>query len=273
MSAVSSKPSFKIISWNVLADRCLGNYPYVSYGPGERRELQRKILNEYAADGVDFICLQEVDTGFIAEQVLCGTYKVLNTHRGLASCIFYKVDTWRVVGPKKVVAFNDLAKGTNYSHAFDRNNYGVFALFQRKKTGERLVVCNTHLYWDPNYEYVKLCRAHYLMRKLWCFVDGKVGEEVPVVFCGDLNSMPGSLVHKYLVHGKVPPTFCIERELVQAMGCKRIDAKSKVKKWLLQKRLCPFPFCSVYPDSYPFTNVTPEFRGLLDYVFFDPAKL
>ena len=51
----SSAASFKIISWNVLGDHCLGHHPYVKYNSEERRELQRKILNDYVAQGVDFI--------------------------------------------------------------------------------------------------------------------------------------------------------------------------------------------------------------------------
>ena len=280
MTASSSGPFFTIISWNVLADRCLRNHPYVSYAPGERRELQRKILNDYAAKGVDFICLQEVDTGFIAEQVLCGKYVVLNTHWGLASCIFYKIDTWRLVGNKEVIAFNDLARGTDNNHAFRRNNYGVFALFENLANKERLVVCTTHLYWDPNYEYVKLCQAHYLLTELRSFVDVMAGGNVPVAFCGDLNSKPGGLVHNYLTSHTVPPTFRTEGELMQSLGCTWIDTTWDVRHWLLNELHCPFSFCSAYQDfttfsqeSYPFTNVTRDFCGLLDYVFFDPFML
>ena len=115
------------------------------------------------------------------------------------------------------------------------------------------------------------------MTKLRSFVDFVVhGNMVPVVFCGDLNSKPGSLVHRYLdLQQQVPHTFRTEDELMQSLGCKRIDTTWEVRHWLLHELRCPFFFCSAYEDltnlsqeSYPFTNVTPQFCGVLDYVFF-----
>lgn len=64
---------------------------------------------------------------------------------------------------------------------------------------KNLIVANTHLYWHPGYEYVKLAQAHYLMHRIqnfqqWC---GK-NDTQAVIVCGDMNSKPGSVVHSYL---------------------------------------------------------------------------
>ena len=33
----------RVVSWNILADRCLRNHPYASYSPDERRQLQKQV--------------------------------------------------------------------------------------------------------------------------------------------------------------------------------------------------------------------------------------
>ena len=208
MSAVSSEPSFKIISWNVLADRCVRNHPYVKCSRGERRELQRQILSEYASEGVDFICLQEVDSDFIAEQVLNDDYGVLKTIWSLRSCIFYKLDTWDLLLPEEVVDLVELSAGG--FEVLSRNNEGVMALFEQIATGQPLLVCTTHLYWNPEFEFVKLCQAHYLMIRMFSYLMDNCPDDwsyIPIVFCGDLNSQPGSLVHECLTKRRFLPHF------------------------------------------------------------------
>ena len=44
----------------------------------------------------------------------------------------------------------------------------------------------------------KLCQAHYVAKLAMEFSSG-----TPIIFCGDLNSQPGSHVHRYLVNGYV----------------------------------------------------------------------
>lgn len=77
-----------------------------------------------------------------------------------------------------------------------------------------IIVANAHLYWHPGYEYVKLSQAHYLLHRVKQFSlassltsTSKInngGEREPVVLvCGDMNSKPYSVVHKYFTTGGV----------------------------------------------------------------------
>jgi mRNA deadenylase 3'-5' endonuclease subunit Ccr4 len=277
----ASKNQVRIVSWNVLADRCLRFHPYISFGPDERNDLLRKTFEKLMAQKVDIICLQEVDTGFIEEQVLQGTYKVLATHWGLASCICFRVDTWRLVGTHEVVKLDDLAgyANTPFAHTFRRYNHGILARLERLCDGMQIVICNTHLYWDPDYEHVKLCQAHYLLLKAKNFIGEDATSNTAFMFCGDLNSLPGSLVHQYLSKGKVEPSLSIE-ELQLIHGLVETDSEEPVVGWLLSELVCPFRLQSSYADQrnhgvelYPFTNVTPDFQGFLDYVFYQPTRL
>jgi len=56
------------------------------------------------------------------------------------------------------------------------------------------------LFWNPNYEYVKLCQIHYVAMRTKAFCKNA---NVPVILCGDFNSQPKSYVHRYLTTGSV----------------------------------------------------------------------
>ena len=80
-----------------------------------------------------------------------------------------------------------------------RRNVGIVVRLQhRTSESTRIVVANSHLYWNPEFDYVKLCQAHYAVERTRSFANGD-----PIVFCGDLNSQPGGPVHEYLTRGKV----------------------------------------------------------------------
>jgi len=67
----------------------------------------------------------------------------------------------------------------------------------------------SHLYWNPAYEYVKLCQTHYIAIRAKAFSKHPPNcivveeEEVPIIWCGDFNSKPEGSVHRYLTTGVV----------------------------------------------------------------------
>ena len=50
----------------------------------------------------------------------------------------------------------------------------------------------------------------------------------------------------------------------------------KVVPWLQRKLVRPFGFQSLYAphqkENFPFTNTTPDFKGCIDYILFQPSK-
>jgi mRNA deadenylase 3'-5' endonuclease subunit Ccr4/uncharacterized protein with PIN domain len=83
--------------------------------------------------------------------------------------------------------------------SFVRKNVALLARLEHLNSTKRVVVAVTHLFWNPAYEYVKLCQIH--------FVAGRVKEfchdNEPIILCGDFNSQPNSSVHRYLTQGSV----------------------------------------------------------------------
>lgn len=76
---------------------------------------------------------------------------------------------------------------------------------------QSLVVASVHLYWNPGYEYVKLCQAKYLVDRAYAMASSPSNSDssgmnhkvIPTVICGDMNSKPHSIVHQFFVRGEV----------------------------------------------------------------------
>lgn len=139
-----------------------------------------------------------------------------------------------------------------------------------------LVVCTAHVHWDPEFCDVKLIQSMMLVQELSAVVE-KTAEKwhlpansVPVVVCGDLNSLPNSGVYEYLTFGKIPADH--------------VDFKDFKGETCIQK-LSTLPFLhdayshklklrSAYDSNVlAFTNYTYDFRGVIDYIFATPGLI
>lgn len=99
------------------------------------------------------------------------------------------------------------------SSSFLRHNMALMVALRHKATQQTIVVVNTHLYWHPGFEYVKLCQMHYVLQRVRAFTEtisscihqpGDNPSQLPAtIICGDLNSLPKSSVHQYLAQGTV----------------------------------------------------------------------
>ena len=90
--------------------------------------------------------------------------------------------------------------------SFVRKNVALLVQLGHIPTGRRVVVVVAHLFWNPAYEYVKLCQTHYVAIRAEAFRREKNNndiKDVPVIWCGDFNSQPGGSVHQYLTTGVV----------------------------------------------------------------------
>jgi len=99
--------------------------------------------------------------------------------------------------------------------SFLRRNVALLAKIRHKATGRVVVVANAHLFWNPLYEYVKLCQTHYILLRARRFGsdggnNGKTdvcgdggGTVAAFVLCGDLNSRPHGAAHTYLSRGSI----------------------------------------------------------------------
>lgn len=179
--------------------------------------------------------------------------KILKDARSDGCATFYKLDKWSCVD-YDIVQFDDLADDSRTSllnvNSDDNNNTvkskdapkyvssktslpGIISSYRRRNAAviirlkhklspqvrlpdkqQEVIVANTHLYWHPGYEFVKLSQAHYLLQRIQYFVNKAKGEDNKdittstmkqsnVIICGDMNSKPNSAVHQYFTKGNV----------------------------------------------------------------------
>ncbi|ERN01220.1 carbon catabolite repressor protein 4 homolog 1 [Amborella trichopoda] len=309
--------SFTVLSYNILADVYAANDVY-SYCPSwalswtyRRQNLLREIVGYHA----DILCLQEVQSDHFEEyfapelekhgytavykrktaEVYTGTVYAID---GCAT--FFRRDRFSLV-KKYEVEFNKAAQSLteavvpvaqrkNALNRLLKDNVALIVVLEAKfgnhgpeAPGKRQLLCvaNTHVNVHQDLKDVKLWQVHTLLKGLEKIA---VSADIPMLVCGDFNSMPGSAPHALLATGKVESTH--PDLTIDPLGILRPPSK-------LNHRL---PLVSAYSSfarmvgvgmgleqqrrridpmtNEPlFTNCTRDFLGTLDYIFYTADSL
>lgn len=212
--------------------------------------------------------------------------------------IFWKADKFEL-DREHVIEFTRLAiakadgNEQMLNRVMTRDNIALVAVFRVKENiyanssipssphlnviNSPLIVCTAHIHWDPEFCDVKLVQSMMLMQELGSVVDRTAEQwrippkHVPLIVCGDLNSLPESGVYEYLTAGKI--------------SSDHEDFKEFKGQSCLQK-LCSSPYThdntyshklqlkSAYEiKTLPFTNYTYDFKGVIDYIFGSPSLI
>lgn len=110
-----------------------------------------------------------------------------------------------------------------FNRVMSKDNIAVVCLFENSTSGTRLIVANGHLTWDPLFRDVKLVQAAMLMEEIEKiaghfakYPPPLLGVErvpgpsysdatkIPLIVCGDFNSIPDSGVYEFLSSGSAP---------------------------------------------------------------------
>ncbi|KAK1397675.1 carbon catabolite repressor protein 4-like [Heracleum sosnowskyi] len=229
---------FTVLSYNILADVNATDNIY-SYCPSwalswpyRRQNLLREIVGYRA----DIVCLQEVQKdhfeGFFAPELDKRGYQALfkrktvevfnsngNAIDGCAT--FFRKDRFSHV-KKYEVEFNKAAQSlvnavvpnahrTSALNRLLKNNVALIMVLEAKFTNQgagnpskRQLVCvaNTHVNIHQDLSDVKIWQVHTLLKGLEKIASSA---DIPMLLCGDFNSVPGSAPHALLTSGKVDP--------------------------------------------------------------------
>ncbi|KAK0604047.1 hypothetical protein LWI29_011520 [Acer saccharum] len=224
---------FRLVSYNMLAQSYIG-FSYYSYSPSDclywrnRSKATLTLLGELRSD---FLCLQELDEYAFYKTRLetYGYYSVYIQRDGWGpdGCgIFYKHNVAELL-IKDTIEYNDLAEscydddlGHNddgyYDDHLGRNCVGIMAAFRLRcgPSNHIVIVANTHIFWDPWLSHVKFAQAKYLTQRLVEFktlVSTKFEcAEPSIIVAGDFNSIPNSMVYKYLISSHPDSKLWIE---------------------------------------------------------------
>lgn len=181
-----------------------------------------------------------------------------------------------------------------------RDDIAVVCLFENRITGSRMIVANTHIFWNPIYEDVKLVQVAILMEQVAKFADRwatfpacidkvafrhsaqdsdldidlpppvavepgqsleySTGSQIPLLVCGDFNTSRGSGIYELLTTGSILPNH-------PDLGHRNYGNFTR------DGMHHPFNLKSAYAkegtgtDYIDITNYTPDFSGLIDYIW------
>lgn len=191
------------------------------------------------------------------------------------------------------------AKGQDdiYNRLWQKDHIAVVLFLENRQTGSRFMSVNAHLYWDPAYKDVKLIQTAILMEEItklsetyakWPACTDKAafrfseaegesdeplpepapsmeyssGDQIPLLMCGDFNSGPGSAAYNLIANGQL-------MEEHPDLGKRLYGNLSRVGM------THPFKLKSSYGTigELGFTNYTPDFKDVLDYIWFSSTSL
>ena len=312
---ITSSGTFTVLSYNILSDAYASNdlYNYcptwaLSW-PYRRQNLLREIVGYRA----DIICLQEVQSDhyedFFSPELdkhgYYGFYKRktnevyngnINTIDGCAT--FFRRDRFSHV-KKYEVEFNKAAQSltdaviptTQKKTALNRlvkDNIALIVVLEAKvinqpvdNPGKRQLLCvaNTHVNVHHDLKDVKLWQVHTLLKGLEKIA---ASADIPMLVCGDFNSIPGSAPHALLAMGKVDPShpdLAVDPLNILRPHSKLVHQLPLVSAYSSFARTVGLGFeqhkgrLDNATNEPLFTNVTRDFIGSLDYIFYTADSL
>ncbi|MFQ6662363.1 hypothetical protein Gotur_030219, partial [Gossypium turneri] len=312
---ISSSGTFTVLSYNILSDTYASSELY-SYCPSwalswpyRRQNLLREIVGYRA----DIVCLQEVQNDhfeeFFAPELDKHGYQALykrktnevyggNIHTIDGCATFFRRDRFSHV-KKYEVEFNKAAQSltevavqtTQKKAALNRlvkDNVALIVVLEAKfsnqgadNPGKRQLLCvaNTHVNVPPELKDVKIWQVHTLLKGLEKIA---ASADIPMLVCGDFNSVPGSAPHLLLAMGKVDPLH--PELLVDPLAILRPHSKL-THQLPLVSAYSPFARgvglglehqrrkMDITTNEPLFTNCTRDFIGTLDYIFYTADSL
>ncbi|KAJ0788011.1 putative poly(A)-specific ribonuclease [Helianthus annuus] len=308
----TSSGTFSVLSYNVLCDAyatsdLYGYCPsWALSWPYRRQNLLREIVGYLA----DIVCLQEVQSDhfeeFFAPELDKHGYQALfkrrtaevqnGNNQTIDGCAtFFRRDRFSHV-KKYEVEFNKAAQSLTDAlvpnaqkktalNRLVKDNVALIVVLEAKfgnqgvdTLGKRQLVCvaNTHVNVQHELKDVKLWQVHTLLKGLEKIA---ASADIPMLVCGDFNSVPGSAPHALLAIGKVDsmhPDLAVD-----PLGILRPDTKlthtlplvsayssfARIGYEQQKKRVDP------NTNEPLFTNCTRDFIGTLDYIFYSADSL
>ncbi|KAG9508911.1 2',5'-phosphodiesterase 12, partial [Fragariocoptes setiger] len=159
----------------------------------------------------------------------------------------------------------------------------ISVLQNRQMPSKAVVVANTHLYFHPDSDHIRLLQGSILAKYLE-FVKQRVIEhlklnhqqqrdnsidvddngtydiEVTSILCGDLNSSPDCGLYRLMLTGYVPAT-AFDWHSNKTEAVEGLEVRQGLR------------YASAYDPLPDYTNYTPEFKACLDYIYYEPSVL
>ncbi|GMM33999.1 CCR4-NOT core exoribonuclease subunit [Saccharomycopsis crataegensis] len=289
----NDKSSFTILSYNTLCQHYATTKLY-GYTPSWALNWdyrKRKILNEVIKSNCDIVCLQEVETAYFEDTWMAlmkeHGYRGIFHNKGRARrggtdskkvdgcAVFYKHAKFSLVD-KVFVEYSSVLLGSErfkktedvFNRFTNKDNIAIISYLEHVETKKRVIVVNTHLHWDPAFNDVKTLQVAVLLEELQTLCkkysksnNFKDALSVPILICGDFNSQIHSAVYQLLSNGT-----CVDHPDFRGVDYGKFTDEGFNH---------PFQFKSAYSNmgELPFTNFTPTFTEVIDYIWYNSQSV
>ncbi|KAG0183921.1 Glucose-repressible alcohol dehydrogenase transcriptional effector [Apophysomyces sp. BC1034] len=190
--------------------------------------------------------------------------KLMLANEGSAAVVRFRLLDKTIVEYNQVaMRRSDLKTRDMYNRLMNKDNVAIIALLEHRERRTPVVVANSHIHWDPTCADVKLIQVSLLTHEITSFMQRHgVEDTAAVILCGDFNSEPESSVYELLSRGQIAKSH---PDLL------RFSYGTFTAEGLQQ----PLRLESAYSQigELPFTNYTPHFKGVLDYIWYSTTKL
>ncbi|PNS21362.1 hypothetical protein CAC42_1141 [Sphaceloma murrayae] len=314
---------FTVFDANILCPKYVTatQYPYVpsrALAWDRRREM---VINEIRHRNADIVCLQEIDSESFNEEfrpnLAANDYKGIFWQKSRAQtmaereaklvdgCATFWKNSKYIMLDKQMVDFRKMAinradmKGEHdiFNRVMTRDDIATVTFLENRLTGSRIIVVNTHVFWNPEFADVKVVQIAILMeqvarlaetyakwkpctdKEVFKFANGDSDEpevavkpapsqtyahatDIPMLLCGDFNSTPGSGPYDLIAHGSLSNAH---QDLVgRSYGSFTRDGMRH-----------PFSLKSTYANigEMEFTNYTATWQGVVDYIWYSTNAL
>ena len=222
-----SKPDFKVFTYNILTEKYSSGFDYCPKPFLDWSYRKQKLLNEIVSSDADIICLQEVEARQFKEYFQpalsnSGSYDGVHylesrshdmteeeRHLYDGGAIFFKRDLFKLE-EEKVIEFEPIAlqrsqdePRSDFSRMLSKDNIAIIVRLMHIPSGQKLIVGNVHLHWNPEFCDVKLVQS--IMRSEELERYSLQHLNAAVILCGDFNSLPTSGVYEFLSKGTLSP--------------------------------------------------------------------
>ncbi|ORZ01798.1 Endonuclease/exonuclease/phosphatase [Syncephalastrum racemosum] len=294
-SGLDDRDKISVLCYNTLCQKYATSQAY-GYTPSwaltweYRKEL---IVDEILSWRADVVCLQELGYGqyeelFKGEFRERGEYESIFYPKSRAKTMsdkeraqvdgcatFFKASKFRLLDHylleynQKALQRADFKKSEDiYNRVMTKDNIAVMTILENKETLARILVANSHIHWDPTFADVKLVQVGMLMDELDKFASRHLASrsadspsyastaKLPTIIAGDFNSTPESGVYEFLSKGVV-------RQDHDDFGDHTYG--SYTTEGLAHRLNLKSAYSPI--GELPFTNYTPNYKGVLDYVW------
>lgn len=154
-----------------------------------------------------------------------------------------------------------------FNRVMVKDNIAVLSLLEYKVTGQRIIVANAHLHWDPAFKDVKLIQTAMVLEEIekmgknWN--KSNPGQQLPLILAGDFNSLPDSGVVEFLSQGRISH----DHDDLDTYRYGHYTTRGIHHSFSLKSAYAS------HADSIDFTNFTPPFKGIIDYIWYSTQNL